>query len=163
MRRPLALLLVAVVVLSAALAAGAAAQPRDTFAQVTLRVRVANGPWKRSLSVKLRKLVLKDFTLCAIYDHKAGDPYDCEAATHRSLPAGTVLRLEQRPIAKAAKRPDSPGWGMVGLSTGSAAQAIVSNLITGNHVGTFHYRATLRDRASGKVLGTSNQITFIWR
>jgi hypothetical protein len=38
----------------------------------------------------------------------------------------------------------------------------VSNLLTGNKRGTFHYRVTLRDRTN-KVLVTSNTFTVVWR
>jgi hypothetical protein len=59
-------------------------------------------------------------------------------------------------------RADSPVWGMLGSSPDGALGAALSNLVAGNHRGTFHYRVTLRDRA-GKILATSNAFTVVWR
>jgi hypothetical protein len=51
---------------------------------------------------------------------------------------------------------------MLGSSPDGALGAALSNLVAGNHRGTFHYRVTLRDRA-GKILATSNAFTVVWR
>jgi hypothetical protein len=155
-------------VLAAALAlaipvtAGASANETAAVSgAITLRAKFHQGAWKTSLYLKLVKLRLDSFSLCAIWDHKAGEPFDCDAAAANSLPEGTILRLEQNPIAKALKRADSPGWGMLGASQDGALGAVLSNLLTGNKRGTFHYRVTLRDRA-GHVLVTSNPFTLTW-
>jgi hypothetical protein len=79
-----------------------------------------------------------------------------------ALPAGTVLRLEQSPVARALKRADSPGWGMLGSSPDGGLGAVLSNLVTDNRRGTFHYRVTLRDR-SNNILVASNTLTVVWR
>ena len=82
---------------------------------ITLRAHFHQGAWKKSLSIKLVKLqpdrlhALRDLELVA--DRRL----DCRAASKGALPAGTALRLEQSPIAKAVRRADSPGWGMLGL------------------------------------------------
>ena len=73
------------------------------------------------------------------------------------LPAQTNARLEQSPIAKALRRDDSPGWGMVGFSPDPVIKAMLSNTQTGNVYGTFYYRVTLRD-VSSKILVTSNKV-----
>ncbi len=155
-------LVAASLALAIPVAAGAAGG--DTAAvngAITLRAKFHQGPWKKSLYLKLVKLRLDSFSLCAIWNHKNGDPFDCDAAAANSLPEGTILRLEQSPIARALKRSDSPGWGMLGASQDGALGAVLSNLLTGNKRGTFHYRVTLRDR-SGQVLVTSNTFTLVW-
>jgi hypothetical protein len=128
---------------------------------ITLRAHYHQGAWKRSLSIKLVKLKLTDFTICAIWNWTPADAFDCRLASKGALPAGTSLRLEQSPIAKAVRRADSPGWGLLGTSPDAALGAVVSNLVTGNKRGTFHYRVTLRDKAN-KVLVTSNTFTVVW-
>lgn len=168
MRRAVLLLVVAFVVLTSTLASGAAAgrsggtRTAEVTGTITLRARLHQGAWRRSLSLRLVKLRLTSFALCAIWNHPAGAAFDCEAASHTKLPEGTTMRLEQSPVAKALKRADSPGWGMLGASPDGALGAVLSNLVTGNHRGTFHYRVTLRDRA-GKILVTSNAFTVVWR
>jgi len=129
--------------------------------EITLRAKFHDGPWKKALYLKLVKLRLTDFSICAIWNHPAGAAFDCEAASKGALPEGTVLRLEQNPVAKAVRRDDSPGWGMLGASPNAALGAVLSNLVTGNRTGTFHYRVTLRDRSS-KILTTSNAFTVVW-
>jgi hypothetical protein len=162
---------VALLVVSAALAVpltssargGSPATSRTTAATgaITLRAHFHQGAWKRSLSIKLVKLKLTDFTLCAIWNWSPTDAFDCRLASKGALPAGTSLRLEQSPIGKAVRRADSPGWGMLGASPDAALGAVVSNLLTGNKRGTFHYRVTLRDKAN-KILVTSNTFTVVW-
>ena len=50
---------------------------------------------------------------------------------------------------------------MLGASPDAALGAVLSDLVTGNERGTFHYRVTLRDKAD-KVLATSNPFTVVW-
>jgi hypothetical protein len=157
-----AALALAIPIAAGASTAGASANDTATVSgAITLRAKFHQGAWKTSLYLKLVKLRLDSFSLCAIWDHKPGDPFDCDAAAANSQPEGTILRLEQNPIAKALKRADSPGWGMLGASQDGALGAVLSNLLTGNKRGTFHYRVTLRDR-TGHVLVTSNPFTLIW-
>jgi hypothetical protein len=136
--------------------------PAAATGAITLRAHFHQGNWKKSLSIKLVKLKLTDFTICAIWNWSPGAVFDCRTASKGKLPAGTSLRLEQSPIAKAVRRADSPGWGMLGASPDAALGAVLSNLVTGNKRGTFHYRVTLRDTAN-KVLVTSNTFTVVWR
>jgi hypothetical protein len=142
--------------------AGGTRAAAEVSGDITLRVRVHHGAWRRSLSIKLVKLRLTSFTLCAIWNHQDADAFDCDAASRVALPAGTVLRLEQSPVARALKRADSPGWGMLGASPDGGLGAVLSNLVTGNRRGTFHYRVTLRDR-SNNILVASNTLTVVWR
>jgi hypothetical protein len=58
-------------------------------------------------------------------------------------------------------RPDSPGWGLLGLSEHPAAEAVLSNTVAGNRLGALRYRATLRNRA-GEILATSNTLELVW-
>lgn len=155
-------LVAALAVTLAGSAAGGPQQRSDVTGTILLRARIHQGPWKQSLSIKFVQLQLKSFTLCAIWNHQAGEKFDCDAASKSKLPEGTTLRLEQSPVGKAVKRPESPGWGMIGASPDAALGAVVSNLVTGNKRGTFHYRVTLRDRTN-KVLVTSNVFTVVWR
>jgi hypothetical protein len=155
-------LALAIPVTAGAVTAGAAGSDDSAVSgAITLRAKFHQGPWKKSLYLKLVKLRLDSFSLCAIWNHKDGDAFDCDAGAANSLPEGTILRLEQSPIARALKRSDSPGWGMLGASQDGALGAVLSNLLTGNKRGTFHYRVTLRDR-SGHVLVTSNTFTLVW-
>jgi hypothetical protein len=161
-------LLAASLAIAAPLAAGGRdGSPAGTRAPavsgaITLRAHFHQGAWKKSLSIRLVKLRLIDFTICAIWNYSPTDAFDCRLASKGALPAGTSLRLEQSPIAKAVRRADSPGWGMLGASPDAALGAVVSNLVTGNKRGTFHYRVTLRDKEN-KVLVTSNVFTVVWR
>lgn len=98
--------------------------------------------------------------MCAFWNQ--GPPKAaCRVAPGNRLPPGTVLRLEQRPIGGAIKRADSPGWGMVALSPDAVLEAVLSNAVSGNKLGTFSYRVTLRNRA-GRVLGASNTFKAFW-
>jgi hypothetical protein len=130
--------------------------------KITVRARYRRGPWRSSLSLKLVKLRLTDFSLCAIWNPRAGAAFDCDAAAKRALPAGTTMRLEQNPVAATVRRADSPGWGMLGGSANGALGAVVSNLLSGNKRGTFSYRVTLRD-ASNQILVRSNTLKVVWR
>ena len=164
MPRTAVALLIATVALAAPLASTArgVGSSRAAAGAITLRAQFHQGPWKRSLSLKLVKLKLTDFTLCAIWNWSSSDKFDCDAAAKQKLPEGTSLRLEQSPIAKAIRSADSPGWGMLGASPNAGLGAVLSNLVTGNRRGTFRYRVTLRDKAN-KILVTSNTFTAVWR
>jgi hypothetical protein len=120
------------------------------------------GPFEDSLSLKLvagfRPI---PFYVCAAWGAKTA-PSNCTAAQGARLPAGSTLRLEQRPPGPAVTYPDSPGWGTVGTSEDPELNIPLSNGVTGNRVGKVTFRATLRNR-SGRVLATSNTFTLTWR
>ena len=126
----------------------------------TLRVRYKTGPWVTKLSLRLNKNRLWQFKLCGVWNWPSGRRFTCLAAGSK-LPARTSARMEQSPIAKAMRRDDSPGWGMVGFSTDPVIRVVLSNTETGNVYGTFYYRVSLRD-LSGKVLLTSNKVKVTW-
>jgi hypothetical protein len=139
--------------------AGARAAHQDD-SKLTLRVRTRLGPWKKSLYLKLIKTRLSSFSVCGIRNWNGTERFDCEAAAGR-LPSGNFLRIEQSPIAKALRRPDSPGWGMLGLTSNTRVGVVVSNNLTGNKYGTYRYRVTLR-AGSGQILATSNVVSVTW-
>jgi hypothetical protein len=119
------------------------------------------GPWETTLRLKLNKNMLMTFRVCGVWNWPAGRQFTCLGAGSR-LPERTVMRMEQSPIAKAMRRDDSPGWGMVGLSPDPVIRTPLSNSETGNKYGTFYYRVTLRD-LSGKILLTSNKVKLVWQ
>jgi hypothetical protein len=129
--------------------------------KITLRARFHQGPWKRSLSLKLVQVNLTNFSVCAIWNYPAGAKFDCAVASHKRLPGGDSLRLEQSPVARAARRAGSPGWGMLGVSATSGLGSVLSNLVSGNRAGTFRYRVTLRN-PTGHIVATSNVLTVLW-
>lgn len=145
---------------SPASAKRAAAEPPGT---ITLRARLGREVWRKSLSLKLNKNKLVTFALCGLWDQPPTVAFTpkCTAASGDKLPNGTLLRLEQNPIRKALPRADSPGWGLLAMTDHSEIEAILSNTLTGNVYGTFHYRVTLRN-VSGQVLATSNALTLYW-
>jgi hypothetical protein len=151
------------VVLASTLSYGAYAggMSKGVTGTIMLRARYHGGPWKKSLYVRLVKLRLTDFTVCAIWNHTAGEKFDCEPASQRQLPEGTSLRLEQSPVARGVVRADSPGWGMLGSSSDAGLGAVLGNLVSGNRVGTFRYRVTLRDRTN-QLLVASNTLSVVW-
>jgi hypothetical protein len=126
----------------------------------TMRVRYKNGPWVTRLALKLKRYQLMEFKLCGVWDWPAARRFTCLGAG-TPLPARTTARMEQSPIGAALKRDDSPGWGMVGLSTDPVVKAPLSNTTTGNKYGPYYYRVTLRD-PQGAVLVTSNKVTVVW-
>jgi len=128
---------------------------------ITLRLRVHRGLWRKSLYIKLVKTKLIPFSICAIRDYQAGQKYDCDLDRGTRLPTGTLMRLEQNPVAKALSRDDSPGWGMLGMSSTERLGAVLSNTVTGDKYGTFRYRVTLRD-LPGQILVASNTVTVVW-
>lgn len=134
----------------------------ETAGTITIRARTGDGAWRSSLSLKLVKLKLTPFSVCALYNQPANTAWStCDAPAGAELPAGTVMRLEQSPVARALKRADSPGWGMVAVSDHAELEAVLSNTLNGNKYGTLHYRVTLRD-ASGKILATSKSMKLVW-
>lgn len=154
---------VAVAGLLAAGAFGAGSRGSGSAAAdtITLRARVHEGFWQKSLSLKLVKTNLIGFSVCAIWDQPATQKFSCSAPAGTKLPAGSRLRLEQSPVLRALKRSDSPGWGMLGTSEDPALGAVLSNTVSGNRLGTVKYRVTLRD-ADGKVMLQSNVFTVVW-
>src|SRR4051794_17780293 len=101
MPRAVAALLVASVALALPVAAEASADAkinaRAAGGKIALRARINRGRWQSSLHLKLVKLQLKDFSMCAIWNNPKGSAFDCKAAARRSLPKGTIMRLEQSP------------------------------------------------------------------
>ena len=138
----------------------AAADPPGT---ITVRARTGRGVWRKSLSLKLNKDRLVTFEVCGLWNQPPSVLFTakCTAPAGTKLPNGTLLRLEQNPIRKALRRADSPGWGLLAMTDHSEIEAVLSNTLTGNVYGTFHYRVTLRN-PSGQVLATSNALTLYW-
>ena len=124
--------------------------------------RTNTGPWMESLSLEHGPDgVPTSFYVCAAWD-EARAPKGCDAAPGAELPAGTVLRLEQRPAGAAAASPDSPGWATVGTSDVAELEVPLSDFVSGLDVDEATYRVTLRPRAGGDALATSNPITVTW-
>jgi hypothetical protein len=143
-------------------AADASAQTLAPAADtIVLRARIHEGAWQKKLSLKLVKTKLISFTVCAVWDKPASQRFTCAAPRGARLPAGTSMRLEQRPVARALKRADSPGWGMLASSSTASLGAVLSNTLTGDVLGRFRYRVTLRN-AAGKVLLKSNVFIVVW-
>jgi hypothetical protein len=131
--------------------------------KIALRVgRTNTGPWVGSLSLEHGPDgVPTNFFVCAAWD-EARLPDGCDAAPGAALPAGTVLRLEQRPVGSAVASADSPGWATVGTADGAELSIPLSDFVSGLDVDTATYRVTLRPRAGGEALATSNTITVTW-
>lgn len=128
---------------------------------ITLRARVRRGPWRRALSIRLVRTSLIEFSVCALWDKPAVASFNCRSAPGARLPAGTSLRLEQHPVARALRRADSPGWGMLATSAETTLRAALSNTVSGDRFGTVRYRVTLRNAAS-KILVSSNVFIVRW-
>lgn len=165
MARVLFALLAGSLVLSSPLAAcaSAGASPSSTAGVTTATAekivlggrRGIEGPWRSYLRFKLvRGGIPKSFILCAVWDQSSLSP-TCRVARGKTLPHGTMMRLEQRRVRSA-------GWKRVGLSTDAALEAVLSNSVSGNRLGVVSYRVTLRN-ASGGVLATSNTFRVFWR
>ena len=111
-----------------------------------------DGPWRRTLRLKLvRGGIPVSFSVCAVWGEQPSLTPECQAAASEGLPEGTILRLEQH---------RKVGWKRVGQSTTPALQAVLSNAVSGNRVGTVLYRVTLRQRA--RILRTSNTLRVVW-
>jgi len=137
---------------------------RSSATVITLRGRTSStgaGAWQRRLQLKLIKLRLKSFELCAMVNQARLTP-TCDAKPGNALPRGTILRLEQKPAGHGIKVQDTPGWGMVGTSPEPSIFAVLSNVVTGNKLGTVTYRVTLRD-AEGTILARSKPFKVVWR
>jgi hypothetical protein len=138
---------------------GAAGVTAEAPAKIVLRGRPSRqGPWRRYLWLKLVKVELTSFSVCAVWNRTLPPPPTCRAAPGERLPQGTILRLEQR-LPRVAGR--VAGWKTVGISTDAALAAVLSNAVSRNRLGTVTYRTTLRN-ASGRILGTSNAFKVIW-
>jgi hypothetical protein len=127
---------------------------------ITVRLRYRNGAWLKTLSLPLNRHNLKAFKVCGVLNWPTGKQFAC-TGSGSALPARTFLRMEQSPVARAQRRTDSPGWGLVGMSSEPVLTVPLSNEVTADKWGTFYYRATLRDLA-GKVLLTSNKVKLVW-
>jgi hypothetical protein len=153
-------LLVASLMLSAPSVSGAGTKPSsgagattEAASKIVLRGRKGiQGPWRRYLWLKLvRGGIPVSFSVCAVWNQPLLTPA-CQAAPGKRLPEGTTMRLEQS--RKAV-------WKRVGLSTEPALEAVLSNDVSGNRLGTVFYRVTLR-QPSGRVLRTSNTFRVVW-
>jgi hypothetical protein len=162
MPRALFALLVASLALSSPLACDASGGKEATVAGVTtgagakivLRGRQGSqGPWRHYLWLKLVKVEVISFSVCAIWNRASSPPPSCRAPRGTRLPRGTIMRLEQRRAG--------PGWRVVGISRDAALEAVLSNAVSGNRPGAVSYRVTLRS-AVGRVLGTSNTFKVFW-
>jgi hypothetical protein len=124
--------------------------------------RTNSGPWVSSLSFQHGEDgVPVGFFVCAAWD-ESRSPEACDAAAGAKLPAGTILRLEQKPIGSAVESPDSPGWGTVGTSEQAELRVPLSDFVSGLDVRTATYRATLRRLEGGPPQATSNTLTVTW-
>ena len=140
---------------------GAIAAPSTP--KIALRVgRTNTGPWLTSLALEHGPDgVPTNFFVCAAWD-QTRLPEGCDAAPAAELPEGTILRLEQRPVGAAVASADSPGWATVGTSDGADLSVPLSDFVSGLDVERATYRVTLRPRAGGEALATSNPITVSW-
>jgi hypothetical protein len=134
-----------------------------TGGKITLRGgRTNTGPWVASLSLEHgADGVPTTFFVCAAWDETSA-PEACEATQGAKLPAGKILRLEQRPIGNATANSDSPGWGTVGTSEEAELDIPLSDFVSGLDVRTATYRVTMRRLEGGPALATSNTITVTW-
>lgn len=163
MLRALFALLVVSVALASSLACDASESREGTVTEVNagppptivLRGRQGSeGPWRRSLSLKLIEVDVTSFSVCAIWNRASSPPPpNCGAPRGTRLPSETTLRLEQRR--------SGPGWKTVGTSKDPALEAVLSNAVAGNRPGAVFYRVTLRG-ASGRVFSTSNTFRVDW-
>jgi hypothetical protein len=121
-----------------------------------------DGPWTRRLSLRLgRGGVPAQFYVCAVRGQPAA-AQPCRGEPGSSLPAGSILRLEQQPVGPGLERADSPGWGLVATAEEPVLKVTLSDFVSANNKpATVTYRVTLRD-PSGGVLATSNTITIAW-
>jgi hypothetical protein len=132
-------------------------------ASIALRVSAQDaGPWSRRLSIRLgRGGVPVQFFICGV---RATEPQaqPCVAQPGAKLPSGATLRLEQQPPGPGAKRPDTPGWGLVGTGEDAFIKVTLSDFVSAdNKPGTITYRVTERDPA-GHILATSNPAVVSW-
>jgi hypothetical protein len=142
---------------------GTATVAASSSSKITLRAGSTNaGPWVQSLSLDHGPDgEPTGFFVCAAWD-EARSRQGCDAAPGAELPAGTILRLEQRPVGAAVESPDSPGWTTVGTAETAELEIPLSDFVAGLDVEKATYRVTLRPRAGGPSLATSNPITVAW-
>jgi hypothetical protein len=142
---------------------GTATVAASSSSKITLRAGSTNaGPWVQSLSLDHGPDgEPTGFFVCAAWD-EARSRQGCDAAPGAELPAGTILRLEQRPVGAAVESPDSPGWATVGTAETAELEIPLSDFVSGLDVEKATYRVTLRPRAGGPSLATSNPITVAW-
>ena len=142
---------------------GATTIAAPSTSKITLRAgRTNTGPWVESLALEHGPDgIPTSFYVCAAWDESEA-PEGCDAAAEATLPADTVLRLEQRPVGAAAASPDSPGWATVGTSDVAELEVPLSDFVSGLDVDEATYRVTLRPRAGGDALATSNPVTVTW-
>jgi hypothetical protein len=161
MPRVLLAFIAVLLTLSAPLGSAASVRPSSAAgvtsaasATIVLRGRTGiDGPWRRYLRLKLvRGGIPVSFTVCAVWADTPSLNTECQAAPGQGLPEGTRMRLEQRRQA---------GWRRVGLSIEPALEAVLSNAVSGNRLGTVYYRVRLL-QTSGRVLRTSNTFRVIW-
>jgi hypothetical protein len=161
MPRVFVALVAASLVLSAPSVSGAGARPSSgagvttaAVATIALRGRTGiYGPWRKYLRLRLvRGGIPVSFSVCAVWGEQPVLTPECQAPPGNRLPEGTTMRLEQHRTV---------GWKRVGLSTGAALEAVLSDAVSGSRLGTVFYRVTLRQR-SGRVLRTSNTFRVIW-
>jgi hypothetical protein len=155
----------ALLALASPLVSGASVRPSigtgvktPAVATITLRGRTGiEGRWRSLLRLKLvRSGVPTSFSLCGVW----GDPPklspECDATPGERLPEGSTMRLEQ------SRKLVNGVWKRVGQSAGPAVDAVLSNGVAGNRLGTVYYRVTLRQAPSGTVLRTSNTFKVTW-
>ena len=165
MPRVLVPLVAASLVLLATSASGAGAKPAsgagvttEAAATIVLRGRTGiDGPWRSYLRLRLvRGGIPVSFSVCGVW----GDPPklspECDATPGERLPEGSTMRLEQ------SRKLVNGVWKRVGQSAGPAVDAVLSNGVAGNRLGTVYYRVTLRQAPSGTVLRTSNTFKVTW-
>ena len=131
-----------------------------TADNVQIWVKSRGGPWSKRLSLKLRKATLSVFYVCATYNAALPARAECESTASLDTP-GTLLKIEQSPVKKAQRRPESPGWGLVAAGDKKIVGTELSNLVTGDNYGTFKYRAALRS-LEGKQIAVSKVVPVVW-
>jgi hypothetical protein len=155
-RAALALLVVLTLALASVAAAGVESGPGSVGgpdASILLRGRQGiQGPWRRYLWLRLNRHSVISFTVCAVRNRTKPTP-SCAPPQGERLPQGSILKLEQRRAGR--------GWRTVAISRGPALQAVLSNGVTGNRLGTISYRVTLRNEG-GRAVETSNTFKVYW-
>ena len=131
--------------------------------KITLRAgRTNTGPWVESLALEHGPDgVPTNFFVCAAWD----EPRPPRSAMRRpgaTLPADTVLRLEQRPVGAAAASPDSPGWATVGTSDVAELEVPLSDFVSGLAVDGPRTASRCALAPAATALATSNPITVTW-
>jgi hypothetical protein len=165
MPRVFSALAAASLALSAPLVSGASVRPSTgtgvktpAVATIALRGRTGiEGRWRSLLRLKLVKTgVPSSFSLCAVWGDPPALTPECDPAPGERLPEGSTMRLEQ------SRKLVNGVWKRVGFSASPALDAVLSNAVSGNRLGTVFYRVTLRQASSGMVLRTSNAFRVIW-